>query len=250
MPYLECPVSLLTGATSAGSSASVKREKPLGTSHIKILPSSEPDAIMRSLKGCLVTKATSSAQLSKGLASHFHSQWLCVARKQRTLFVPVGIQDNSSVPTEQWYLVGQLAPLVHGDDCECATAARLPIDRQVFRIGLVIRVYIVSDRVRRGAERFGWWVDKRAVGCFALTLTTSIPWKVSDCTFQTRRGARSMVMTAEQMNPLRSCPPDTAIPLATGGTKAERTIGIPRIPTDVEVIIAELLPHALAEDVS
>lgn len=28
------------------------------------------------------------------------------------------------------------------------------------------------------------------------------------------------------------------------------TVGIPRIPTDVEVIIAELLPGALAEDVS
>lgn len=52
-PYLECPASLLTGATSAGSSASVKREKSLGTSHIKILPSSEPDAMMRSLNGCL-----------------------------------------------------------------------------------------------------------------------------------------------------------------------------------------------------
>lgn len=59
LPYLECPASLLTGATSAGSSASVKREKSLGTSHIKILPSSEPDAMMRSLNGCLETKIKS-----------------------------------------------------------------------------------------------------------------------------------------------------------------------------------------------
>lgn len=51
--YLVCPVNLLTGATSAGSSASVKRVKSLGTSHMKILPSSEPEATMRSLKGCL-----------------------------------------------------------------------------------------------------------------------------------------------------------------------------------------------------
>lgn len=66
--------------------------------------------------------------------------------KGRWWIVPVGIQDNSSVPTEQWYLVGKLAPFIHGDDCECATTARLPIDRQVFGIGLVTRVYIVSDR--------------------------------------------------------------------------------------------------------
>lgn len=64
MSYLECPVSLLTGATSAGSSASVKREKSLGTSHMKILPSSEPDAMMRSLKGCLVATITTSVNVS------------------------------------------------------------------------------------------------------------------------------------------------------------------------------------------
>lgn len=35
-----------------------------------------------------------------------------------------------------------------------------------------------------------------------------------------------------------------------GDKDKAHTVGIPRIPTDVEVIIAELLPGALAEDVS
>lgn len=68
--YLECPASLLTGVTSAGSSASVKRVKSLGTSHIKILPSSEPEAMMRSLKGCQsVSNTTAVCPRKRGMTS-------------------------------------------------------------------------------------------------------------------------------------------------------------------------------------
>lgn len=42
-----------TGATSVGSSASVKRVNPSGTSQMKTLPSSDAEAMMRSLKGFL-----------------------------------------------------------------------------------------------------------------------------------------------------------------------------------------------------
>lgn len=53
--YLEWPPSLLTGATSTISSASVYKVKSLGTSQRKTLPSSEAEATMRSLKGLLQT---------------------------------------------------------------------------------------------------------------------------------------------------------------------------------------------------
>lgn len=129
--YLVCPASLLTGATSAGSSASVKRVKSLGTSHMKIFPSSEPEAITRSLKGCL--QAMPSAQRERARA------WQTSADPsgRRSVFaLPVGVQNNSGVPAEEGHLVGQLTLLVHGNDRECAAAARLPIDREVLRIGL------------------------------------------------------------------------------------------------------------------
>ena len=51
--YLEWPASLATGETSGISSASTWSVKFLGTCHIKILPSSEPDAMRWSLKGFL-----------------------------------------------------------------------------------------------------------------------------------------------------------------------------------------------------
>ena len=51
--YLECPASLLTGATSVTSSASVYKVKSCGTCHMNIFPSSEPEAMMWSLNGCL-----------------------------------------------------------------------------------------------------------------------------------------------------------------------------------------------------
>ena len=51
--FLEWPVSLATGGTSAGSSASVYKVKPSGTCQIMTFPSSEAEATMRSLKGFL-----------------------------------------------------------------------------------------------------------------------------------------------------------------------------------------------------
>jgi hypothetical protein len=37
---------------------------------------------------------------------------------------------------EEGYLIGDLSLLVERDDCECAAAAGLPIDREVFGVGL------------------------------------------------------------------------------------------------------------------
>lgn len=139
--YLVCPLSLLTGATSAGSSASVKRVKSLGTSHMKILPSSEPEAITRSLKGCL--QDTPSAPRKRARA------WQTSADpigRRSVLALPVGVQDNSSVPAEEGHLVGQLALLVDGDDGECAAAARLPVHREVLWVGLILEMPDVSKR--------------------------------------------------------------------------------------------------------
>jgi hypothetical protein len=50
--------------------------------------------------------------------------------------VPVGVEDGSRVAAEERYLVGDLALLVERDDGEGASAAGLPIDRQVLGIGL------------------------------------------------------------------------------------------------------------------
>ena len=53
--YLEWPESFATGPTSGISSASTWRVKSLGTCQMKILPSSEPEATISSLKGFLPT---------------------------------------------------------------------------------------------------------------------------------------------------------------------------------------------------
>jgi hypothetical protein len=51
--FREWPDNFLKGATSSGSSASEYRVNPCGTRHMKTFPSSDPDAITRSLKGFL-----------------------------------------------------------------------------------------------------------------------------------------------------------------------------------------------------
>lgn len=89
-----CPVNLLTGVTSAGSSASVKRVKSLGTCQTKILPSSEPEAITWSLKGCLGGDGATRLAQDKERS------------QPRVLSLPVCIQDNGSVAAEEGYLVG------------------------------------------------------------------------------------------------------------------------------------------------
>lgn len=72
--------------------------KPSGTSQIKTLPSSEAEAIMRSLKGFLVTRA-----LAKNYAAEL--QWA-------VLRSPVGVEDGSSVAPEQGNLIRELPALL------------------------------------------------------------------------------------------------------------------------------------------
>jgi hypothetical protein len=112
------PLSFATGATSAGSSASVCSVKFSGTFQMKTLPSSEADEMSESLKGLLRTVSAVPAPLV-----------CCVA-------VPVGVEDGGSVPAEERQLVGGAAALTEGDDGESTAAAGLPVDRDVFRVGL------------------------------------------------------------------------------------------------------------------
>lgn len=128
-PYLECPPSLLTGATSTISSASVWSVNPCGTSQMNTLPSSEAEAMMRSLNGFLVASQTISFR---------------TPNTPRILCAPVGIQHSSSVSTEQRYLVGELAALVYGDDSESTTTTRLPVHGDVLGVDLARKPTLVS----------------------------------------------------------------------------------------------------------
>lgn len=116
-PYLVCPASLLTGATSAGSSASVKRVKSLGTCHMKILPSSEPDAITWSLKGCLI----GSHNVSSGYIEGASNRSLELHGRITRAFLPIRVQHNSSMAAEERYLVRDLSFFIQGNDGERAT---------------------------------------------------------------------------------------------------------------------------------
>ena len=120
--HLEWPGNLLTGDTLGTSSASVYRLKFLGTSQMKTLPSSDAEAMMRSLKGFL--------HRVNCLVLHLGT------RPGSARDAPVGVQHGGRVASEQRYLVGELAALVHGNDGKCATTARLPIDRDVLGVDL------------------------------------------------------------------------------------------------------------------
>lgn len=50
--------------------------------------------------------------------------------------IPVGVEDGSSVATEERELVGSPTALVDGDDGKGATTAGFPVDRDVFGVGL------------------------------------------------------------------------------------------------------------------
>ena len=50
--------------------------------------------------------------------------------------VPVGVENGGSVAAKQRDLVGELPSFFQGDDGECATARRIPIDRDVLGIDL------------------------------------------------------------------------------------------------------------------
>lgn len=72
--------------------------------------------------------------------------------------VPVGVEHGRRVAAEEGDLVGDLAALVDGDDGECATAAGLPIDREVLGVGLCCcgsalkRRLSIKDRVSVNAS--------------------------------------------------------------------------------------------------
>ena len=114
--YLECPVNLLTGATSFGSSSSLYSVKPWGTCHMNTFPSSEPEAITRSLKGFL----TESALYFELLDLH----------------PPVCVQHRPSVSSKERDLLRQATFLVDRYDCKGASTAGFPIDGEVFWICL------------------------------------------------------------------------------------------------------------------
>lgn len=70
------------------------------------------------------------------------------------LNLPIRIQDNSSVAAEEGYLIWQLPLLVQGDDGECATATRLPVDRQELGVRLVtFGYYVKSTRMRESDSK-------------------------------------------------------------------------------------------------
>ena len=64
--------------------------------------------------------------------------------------VPVGIENGSGVPAEERDLVGDSAALLEGNDSKCAAAAGLPVDCEVFGIGLCSMSFRFSrSRARR-----------------------------------------------------------------------------------------------------
>lgn len=50
--------------------------------------------------------------------------------------VPIGVEDCGCVAPEQRYLVWEFSALFEGDDGECASTARFPIDREIFGVDL------------------------------------------------------------------------------------------------------------------
>jgi hypothetical protein len=84
-----------------------------GTSQINTFPSSEAEAMIRSLNGFL--HPNMSAILLESRGGGFDH-------------VPVGIENSGCVSSKQRDLVGQLASFVQGNDCECAAARGVPVD--------------------------------------------------------------------------------------------------------------------------
>ena len=132
--HLECPESFTTGETSVISSASVWSVKSCGTSQMQTLPSSEPEATIRSLKGFLQPSQRPSLPLSQPAMGES---------------VPVGVEDGGGMAAEQRDLVGELAPLFKGNDGEGAAARSVPIDRQVFGVDLLSSVNTTTNTTTR-----------------------------------------------------------------------------------------------------
>ena len=108
--------------------------KSFGTSQMQTLPSSEPEAIIRSLKGFLQPSQRPSPALSQATIGES---------------VPVGVEDGGGVATEQRDLVGELAPLLKGNDGEGAAARSVPIDRQVIGVDLFSSVNTTTNTTTR-----------------------------------------------------------------------------------------------------
>jgi hypothetical protein len=90
--------------------------KPSGTCHMNTFPSSEPDAMIRSLKGFLGKSAP---------------------RFQRQLLhSPICVQHRRSMSSEKRDLLRQAAFLIDGYNSKSASTARFPIDREVLGICL------------------------------------------------------------------------------------------------------------------
>jgi hypothetical protein len=51
------------------------------------------------------------------------------------------------VPAKEWNLVGEFPALVDGDDGECASAARFPIDRKIFGVCLGASMAVISATI-------------------------------------------------------------------------------------------------------
>ena len=51
--------------------------------------------------------------------------------------LPIGVENNCGVTTEQRDSLWKLASFLKRDDSECTTTARLPIYRQIFGVDLV-----------------------------------------------------------------------------------------------------------------
>jgi hypothetical protein len=83
------------------SSASVWSVKSDGTSQMQILPSSDPEAMMRLLKGFL------DGTFSSNSTQRYERKRPCL---------PVGIKDGGSVTAKERNLVGQLPPLAQRND--------------------------------------------------------------------------------------------------------------------------------------
>lgn len=103
---------------------------------MKTLPSSEAEAMRRSLKGFLRWTRQRLA-------------WQCADSQCGTLLgtrpeifqredqIPISVENGGCVATEQRDLVGELATFVEGDDGKSTTTRRLPIDGEVFRVDLL-----------------------------------------------------------------------------------------------------------------
>jgi len=102
------------------------------------LPSSEAEEINESLNGLLYG--------NQCRALYYPTVWISIAS-----IVPVGVEDSCGVSTEKRKLLWHATPLVDGNDSECASTAGLPIDGDVFGIGLFTIQHFFLYMVRRWA---------------------------------------------------------------------------------------------------